>query len=168
MTPEIMTRCWDNTYLNGICWTSHNDNSMIEQLLKFQERGPLSGKDEHAKLDVIAQCNEIIRLANEFRRDIKKCELTCEDSEIIMLEAEWGARLLIAQGEYAALRLRLYMGVTTKEQEKSKAGELLLEMQKIKKNHKKIWMMRNRYAGLDDSIGLMGYPIAMYEEILKA
>ncbi len=139
-----------NAYLEMNALT---DNSNIfHQLLKRNRKSIKT--DRWLKRVSMVKTEQTISYINREVSRLDKLNLNCPDAAIVKMELNQASSLALHACELAKAKLKTSNGHFSSISESHKAG-LRNELSQLIENHRRIWLMRNRPGGLDNSAGKM-------------
>ena len=154
--------CWNKTWINYVGTEPYSSTEALELFIKHQKGG---GTDEEKKKKALMQAEQTAMMAQSFLDYLPTVTMKADDKEIIRAELENSAYMLKDTAEYVAMRLRIYNGVSTPDQEAGKAAELYHEYKLALTEFKTIWMMRNKLSLRDEAMGKLYNPLKYFKHI---
>lgn len=115
----------------------------------------------------IEECELVKRDLKAFISELNEMQLMSDDGEIVLSELKNGARFLINACEYSIIRLEHFETKIYTDEMIKKAALLNNELKEIIEEHKRLWLFRNKYSGLDESVYKMMNLSRCYEIIAK-
>jgi hexosaminidase len=146
---HMHARMWNQTWLNAMATMPYTESTVL--LPNFTNE----------------ECKEVANDLEAFIEDLKTMHLMCSDADIVVAELKNGARLLLNTCNYSIIRLDIAGGKAVDEALRKKAATLNNDLKGIVEEHKRLWLLRNKYSGLDDSANRMMAMSTFYETLIK-
>ncbi len=157
----ITPRSWNQSWIHSVFSERDGQTKNLKEFIEFQQ-----GESEIEKVAAaLSQAVKISKLAEDFLLYLDGVAMKSEESSIFRGELKNGADMLKAASEYTAMRLRIFSGATTPNQENEGIAKHYNQYKATLADFQKSWLIRNKYSDLDDTMSLLSRPMLHYRSI---
>ena len=160
---EKFTQSWGTSWVVGLMQERHSELSNINLFISRTE-----GESQAESIaNAINQFEQTKTDCEEFMLTLQNSNLLSDHGALIKREMYSGAWFVKVGCDYAIMRLSLYGDepLKTKSELLEKAAFNFEEYNAFIKDFTEVWLLRNGYSGLDDTLNLIHTPIFLYTEI---
>jgi hypothetical protein len=157
----ISPRCWNKSWINAVGTERPTSNRSLLDFIKFQK----GATQEIKQAQALSQAEQVSLLAKDFLDYLGGVTITADDAALVRAELKNGAQILKAAADYSAMRLRIHSGKSTLAEEKTKARDLSKEYLPAIGEFRDIWLKRNTYSDLDETLGYLYSPLIYFKNI---
>jgi len=157
------TQSWAVSWVVGLMKEKYTqtDGSDMEFMLTRESGATLQERAESA----LARLERTVDEADAFMDAVENMKLNGAQGEYVRREMYNGAWMLRCGALYGAMRIRLYTGLTDYSGEYEAAKLLYNDFKAFLEDFKQVWLLRNRYSDLDDTLLAISHPLGLYIDI---